>query len=221
MQQPPNYPPSPYHQSPQTPLPHQRLWRWFRSRPIVLQVLIGVLIISCTLCTCVLSVAGNPTKNVTQAPIPTATQAPVSSATATTELPTATPTPGPTPSPTLQPTQAKPTPTPTPSPTPSPLPQPTQAKPTPASTHIAQNPIPTPTPCIGVNDNPWCYNFVPGNLIYAPNPEFCSYFTCVSTFWSATRGYVVECADGHYSHSGGVRGTCSRNGGVNQPLYSH
>jgi hypothetical protein len=32
---------------------------------------------------------------------------------------------------------------------------------------------------------------------------------------------VVECANGLYSHSGGVRGACSRDGGVARILYSH
>ena len=34
-------------------------------------------------------------------------------------------------------------------------------------------------------------------------------------------GYVVECANGEYSHSGGVSGACSRDGGVAAILYSH
>jgi hypothetical protein len=105
--------------------------------------------------------------------------------------------------PTTQPTQ-KPTPTPTPRPTQPPV-----------------HPTPTPTACQAVNDNPWCYNFIPGNLIYNPPSNFCDYFTCVSTFWTATSGYVAECVDGHYTHSGGVRGACSHNSGVSRPLYSH
>jgi hypothetical protein len=76
----------------------------------------------------------------------------------------------------------------------------------------------------GVNGNPWGYDFNRnhGRLIYRPNSRFCGrYFTCVSTFWRATRGYVVCCGDGKYSHSGGVRGACSHNRGVSRILYQH
>ncbi|MBX5449026.1 MAG: hypothetical protein IRZ24_03080, partial [Thermogemmatispora sp.] len=81
-------------------------------------------------------------------------------------------------------------------------------------------PTPTPTPCPGVNCNPWGYNFEPGNLIYSPPPDFCLYFACISNFWNG-RGYVVECSDGMYSKSGGIRGACSYHGGVWRPLYAH
>jgi hypothetical protein len=104
---------------------------------------------------------------------------------------------------------------PTTLPTSQPTTQPTQP-PTPTS-----QPTPTPTACQAVHNNPWCYNFVQGNLIYNPPSNFCVYFICVSTFWTATSGYVAECVDGHYTHSGGVKGACSHNGGVSRPLYSH
>jgi hypothetical protein len=42
----------------------------------------------------------------------------------------------------------------------------------------------------------------------------------VITFWTATRGYVVQCASGKWSHSGGVSGACSSNGGVARMLSS-
>ena len=77
-------------------------------------------------------------------------------------------------------------------------------------------------PLVTVNHNPWWYNFTPpGNLIYHPASAFCKYFGCVSTFWTSTNGYVAECVDGKYTHSGGISGACSRNGGVLRPLYSH
>ena len=111
-------------------------------------------------------------------------------------------------------------------------------KPTPAPTHkaIAQvqptqphlqptQPPSRPTParpiCQAVNGNPWCYNFSPGNLIYNPPSNFCDYFNCITSFWQSTNGYVDECNDGMYSHSGGVQGACSRHGGEMRPLYSH
>jgi hypothetical protein len=126
------------------------------------------------------------------------------------------------------PTQDKPTPTqastptpqaptPTQPPTPEPTPIPTQApKPT-------QPPAPTPVTHTGANGNPWGYDFTPGNYIYNPPADFCTagYFTCVLTFSTATNGYVAACNDGKYTHSGGVKGACSHNGGVKSPLYSH
>ena len=120
-------------------------------------------------------------------------------------LPTDTPMAAPTNTPTATPT-AKPTARPTATPT-----QP-----------IVQQPTPTQAShCVAVNNNPWCYNFTPGNLIYSPNSGFCGYFKCVSTFWVDTNGYVAECANGSYTHSDGVSGACSRDGGVSQILYSH
>lgn len=76
-------------------------------------------------------------------------------------------------------------------------------------------------PVPGINGNPWGYNFIPGKLIYNPPAAFCTYFACVSTFWTKTNGYVAECYSGAYTHSGGVSGACSRNGGVERPLYSY
>jgi hypothetical protein len=73
----------------------------------------------------------------------------------------------------------------------------------------------------GVNGNPWGYDFAPGNRIYNPPATFCNYFACVSSFWTSANGYVAECYSGKYTHSDGVSGACSRNGGVLRPLYSH
>lgn len=84
-------------------------------------------------------------------------------------------------------------------------------------------PMPTSPPVhTGVNGNPWGYDFTPGNEIYQPPADFCGqYFTCVTTFWKAANGYVAQCANGLFTHSGGVRGECSRDGGKGQILYSH
>jgi hypothetical protein len=90
-------------------------------------------------------------------------------------------------------------------------------KPTPASK-------PTPRPCGNAGCNPWNYDFNPGNLIYYPPGNFCSYFNCIVSFYSSDDpgdGYIVECQDSTYSQSGGERGACSYHGGVLQPLYSH
>lgn len=118
--------------------------------------------------------------------------------------------PEPTTAPTTAPTHAVPT-TVAPTPVPTQPPAPTQA------------PAPTSPPVhTGVNGNPWGYDFTAGNLIYSPPADFCGqYFTCVTTFWKSMNGYVAQCADGIFTHSGGVRGECSHNGGKGQILYSH
>jgi hypothetical protein len=99
--------------------------------------------------------------------------------------------------------------------TPTPVPQPThQATPKPT-------PRPTQPPaCQSVNNNPWCYNFSSGKLIYNPPSNFCDYFNCISSFWNGS-GFVNECQDGSYSLSGGHQGDCSHHGGESRPLYSH
>ncbi len=174
-------------------------WQWYKSRNILTKLGIGcaslLLVLSLCICSAAAAASGNHQTSVsTSQPTSVVTHAAVVTATL------------PKPSPTL-----KPTPTPTKAiavhPTSTPKPQPTQR--------------PTPTHCVGVNSNPWCYDFNPGNKIYSPPSSFCSYFQCVSTFWTATRGYVAECANGSYTHSAGVSGACSRDGGVSRTLYSH
>lgn len=160
------------------------------------------LLLPFSLCICI-SVAtastGNHVASVAS-PTPVATRVPTPThqrASVPTKVPTSVPTKVPTPKPTQPP---EPTPTPVPT----------------------QPPVPTSPPVhTGVNGNPWGYDFSPGNYIYNPDAAFCTYFTCVTTFWTKTNGYVVECGNGDYSHSGGVRGACSRDGGVSQILYSH
>ncbi len=128
--------------------------------------------------------------------------------------------------PSAVPTRAKPTtaPSPTPKPTPTATPTPTPT-PTPAPTATPVPPTPTPVPvtCNGTQIEGGCYSYdaTGGSLVYNPPSSFCSYFTCVSTFWTSTNGYVVKCGDGKHSHSGGVAGACSRNGGVVATIYQH
>lgn len=120
---------------------------------------------------------------------------------ATTNTPTPVPTQKPTPIPTLKPT---------------PKPQPTQ----PPVVH----PTPTQPACQAINNNPWCYSFSPGKLIYVPPSGFCNYFNCIPTFYGSDDpgdGYIAEYNDGAYSQSGGESGACSYHGGVMRPLYSH
>ena len=150
--------------------------------------------------------SGNASSGGTPAPAPTQHAAPIQKPT---PKPIATPTP-------------IPSPTSTPTPTAVPTQPPVQQQPTqqPAPPPPVQQPVPPP-PVTGVNGNPWGYDFNPGNLIYSPNSGFCSYFNCVSTFWTATNGYVAECGNGKYTHSDGVKGACSKDSGVSQILYSH
>ena len=119
----------------------------------------------------------------------------------------------PTPTPTATPTR---TPTPTPTPTPKATAPP--AAPTQAPVKPSQAP-PARATC-GAPANPWGYNFCGGGkYIYGPPSTFCSYFSCIPSFWKSTNGYVEQCADGMYSHSGGRSGSCSYHGGNNQPLF--
>jgi hypothetical protein len=131
--------------------------------------------------------------------------------------------------PTTQAVQATPTPPATHvalvRPTPEPTLIPTHApQPTSIPTQLLPKPTPTPPSCQAVNNNPWCYNFSPGKLIYTPPSNFCGYFNCISSFWGADDpddGYVVECSDSTFSQSGGESGACSYHGGVMRALYAH
>jgi hypothetical protein len=82
-------------------------------------------------------------------------------------------------------------------------------------------PMPTAAPpnTCGAPPNPWGYNFCGrgGTVRVAPS-DFCSYFNCIPSFWKLTNGYVAQCRDGLFSHSGGVRGACSSHGGVGRAL---
>ena len=195
-QQPPQYP---FSSPPPRPLPHQRFWRWFRQRSTKTQIItIVILVLSCSLCSYIAS-ASSSVAPIAATPTPTQSVAQIAT-TVSTDTPTQAPTA---------------TPTPTPSPT---------AKPTPKPTQLAVKPTPTPKRCVAVNNNPWCYNFSPGGLIYTPPDGFCNYFNCIPTFYAPDDpgdGYIVECADGTFSQSGGESGACSHHGGVMRPLYSH
>lgn len=196
------------------------VWQWYvRRRPLSkIGIGCGTLFLLLVLCTCSFAaIGGSQASKVANQP--TATAAPTQIVKIATSRPTSTPRL--TPTATARPT---PTPTATPAPTPTPTPVPTQA-PAPTQAPVpTQAPAPTqaPPPSTGVNGNPWGYDFTPGNLIYNPPADFCgAYFSCVSTFWSRTNGYVVECVNGLYSHSGGVSGACSRDGGIANILYQH
>jgi hypothetical protein len=48
--------------------------------------------------------------------------------------------------------------------------------------------------------------------------DFCTTHTCIPSFSQGT-GYIVQCADGEWSHSGGVQGACSGHGGETSRTY--
>jgi hypothetical protein len=45
------------------------------------------------------------------------------------------------------------------------------------------------------------------------DPSFCDTHDCIPNFDNGN-GSVVQCADGAYSHSGGIQGACSHHGGI-------
>jgi hypothetical protein len=52
-----------------------------------------------------------------------------------------------------------------------------------------------------------------GSNCHAEDARFCSEHQCIGRF-TTEPGTVVECADGTYSHSGGISGACSHHEGV-------
>src|SRR6266568_9010159 len=203
--------PGPNQQVP--PLPHTRLLAWVRrpsrSRLIVLGFLLPFCILSCCIATGVSALSGSQHTQTPTSQLVTPTDTPTQDTSLLALTPTDTPTDTPIPTDT-------PTPTPTPIATPTPKPA-VIVTPTP-------RPQPTATHCVGVNNNPWCYDFNPGKYITYPPSGFCSYFNCIATFYAPDDpgdGYVVECQDTTYSQSGGESGACSSHGGVMRPLYSH
>ena len=119
---------------------------------------------------------------------------------------------------------------PTQSPTATPTTKPSVAashKPVAVAVAPRATPRATPAPTqrtasmCGAPPNPWGYNFCGGSVITSPPSNFCAYFNCIPSFWNQTNGYVIECMDATYSHSGGRRGACSYHHGVWRPLYRH
>jgi hypothetical protein len=52
----------------------------------------------------------------------------------------------------------------------------------------------------------------PGSFSHATDTAFCSTHECIENFPNGS-GYIVQCADGEWSHSGGRSGACSDHGG--------
>ena len=249
QQQPPSPPPYPYAQQayPQQPNPYQPLPQpspMYPSyqpghmaspparptkpkRPWLIGCGVAIFaLLACGLCSGVINATSHQTQT-SQANSSTIATPAASGSSQAAHMTTYTPTPKTTvvkPTPTSIPPTPTPQPTPIPQPTQAPIsqPQPTQAPaPQPAQAPPAPQPAQAPV-AKGVNGNPWGYDFnSSGTPLTAPNPAFCQYFRCVTTFWTKTNGYVVQCNNGSFSHSGGVRGACSRDGGEGQALYSH
>lgn len=101
-----------------------------------------------------------------------------------------------------------------------PAPAPTSHAPAPAPPPPStQAPPPQPSTC-GAPSNPYGYNFCgTGGFVSSPPGDICNYFNCINNFWNG-HGYMVECNDGAYSMSGGIRGACSYHGGEDRPVYS-
>jgi hypothetical protein len=53
---------------------------------------------------------------------------------------------------------------------------------------------------------------VPGSSSHGTDTEFCSTHACIPNF-PFGHGTIVQCADGEWSHSGGLSGACSDHGG--------
>ena len=105
-------------------------------------------------------------------------------------------------------------------PTASPTAAPTAAPPDRPTARPTAKPTSPPANTCGAPANRWGYNFCGGGVIDSPPFSFCAYFNCIPSFWESTKGYVEECVDGTYSHSGGRSGSCSSHGGNRRPLYS-
>jgi hypothetical protein len=52
----------------------------------------------------------------------------------------------------------------------------------------------------------------PGSTSHAADTQFCSTHTCIPNFPNGN-GSIVQCADGEWSHAGGLSGACSYHGG--------
>jgi hypothetical protein len=77
----------------------------------------------------------------------------------------------------------------------------------------SQNPTTTqsPPPTTNSTPAPTATEDV-GSMSHAGDAQFCSTHTCIPNFPNGN-GAVVQCADGEYSHSGGLSGACSSHGG--------
>ena len=198
------------------------LSRWWNRGPWQKALVIAAIpvLATCACCSSSLALAASPYgQQLAQEADATSTAQAVAAAQATQQAQIYALThPAPTTTATLAPAATSTTaPTMTPLPTATDTPAPT------ATTPPAPAPTATPQPTCGTDGappNPWCYTFADtGKVIYNPPSDFCGYFDCIPSFWTSTNGYVEECADDTFSHSGGRSGSCSHHGGNQRPLY--
>jgi hypothetical protein len=181
------------------------LWTNRPSWSMVAKVLVSVVIAGIWIPIIVVAAVGTP-KTPTASATPPVSVTPSASAT-----PTLLPTPT---------TTVAPTPVATPIPTVVPTPPPTAVPTAPPTAVPTARPTAPPPNICGAPSNPWNYNFCGGGTISSPSSNFCNYFHCIPSFWQSTNGYVEECQDSTYSHSGGRSGSCSSHGGNLRALYA-
>jgi hypothetical protein len=189
------------------------LRQYLRLLPVNVALATGLVV---ALSTCAVSFARAPAP-ASSSPHPSGSGAVAAQPASPTSQPTATqpPTAAPTPMPAA--TQA-PTPTPTrPAATVAPAPVATRAPAPPPTTA----PPPPPACRAAAPSNPWGYDFCPGSVITNVPSNACGYFNCIKSFWNQANGYLEECSDGTYSHSGGRSGACSSHGGEWRAVQSH
>ncbi|MFJ6195381.1 hypothetical protein [Micromonospora sp. NPDC092111] len=84
---------------------------------------------------------------------------------------------------------------------------------------------PSPSPSVvrerrcGAPANPLGYDYCGGERIRKPDHRVCDWFDCVPQFW-AGRGYLVQCADGAVSLTGGRATACAGHDGVRRTVHS-
>jgi hypothetical protein len=58
----------------------------------------------------------------------------------------------------------------------------------------------------------WHSTIPKSSPVRIPAAAFCAHHPCIANFFNGT-GYIVQCSDGMWSHSGGRPGACSDHGG--------
>jgi hypothetical protein len=58
----------------------------------------------------------------------------------------------------------------------------------------------------------------PPTAVGGSEADFCSTHACIDNFYNGS-GYIVQCNDGMWSHSGGLQGACSYHGGESGTTY--
>jgi hypothetical protein len=74
------------------------------------------------------------------------------------------------------------------------------------------------TPVTYANDNSGQQHVQVAPPPPASEADFCTTHACIESFYEGT-GYIVQCADGMWSHSGGNSGACSYHGGETSNTY--